>query len=123
MPYKDNKKQKAYQVKWEAKNKDRRNKARAKVKTSQRERNITHIKNHYRANPCVDCGYSNILALQFDHVRGIKFKNISELVHGGYAVATIESEIAKCVVRCANCHQIKTQHVHKMKARIKRGEK
>lgn len=60
---------------------------------------------------CMDCGYDNSLALQFDHVNPKKkSKNVSTLVKEGYALEKIKAEIGKCVIRCANCHQIKTAH-------------
>ncbi|WP_027479003.1 hypothetical protein [Gryllotalpicola ginsengisoli] len=57
---------------------------------------------------CVDCGFSDIRALQFDHVRGTKVMAISTMIRRGASLRTIESEIAKCEVRCANCHMIET---------------
>lgn len=54
---------------------------------------------------CVDCGYrGHPTALQFDHVRGHKIRAVSEFttLHGALA------EAAKCAVRCAICHSIKT---------------
>ena len=59
-------------------------------------------------HPCVDCGESNPTVLEFDHVRGKKVKAISDFARQGYAISTIQAEISKCVVRCANCHRIKT---------------
>lgn len=59
------------------------------------------------AHPCVDCGQTNILALQFDHVRGKKLGNISYLVLK-HSIRIIKDEIAKCDVVCASCHQIRT---------------
>lgn len=57
---------------------------------------------------CFDCGYNaNAFALDFDHVIGKKSFGL------GYgptrAWKPLLAEIAKCVVRCANCHRIKTQ--------------
>jgi hypothetical protein len=46
--------------------------------------------------------------LEFDHVRGIKVLDVSVMVARGYRWRRIESEIAKCVVRCANCHRRRT---------------
>jgi predicted RNA-binding Zn-ribbon protein involved in translation (DUF1610 family) len=61
------------------------------------------------AHPCVDCGITDIRVLEFDHVRGTKKGNIAMMIQrGGYSWAAIEAEIAKCEVRCVNCHRIKT---------------
>jgi hypothetical protein len=35
---------------------------------------------------------------------------ISEMVAGGYPIATIQKEIDKCDVLCANCHRKKTMN-------------
>ncbi|KKL20663.1 hypothetical protein LCGC14_2453200 [marine sediment metagenome] len=56
---------------------------------------------------CVDCGYDgHTAALDFDHVRGEKIKDVSRMVTGSRE--KLMAEIAKCEVRCANCHRIKT---------------
>ena len=55
---------------------------------------------------CIDCGYrAHPAALDIDHMEG-KTANISSLK----SVAAVQAEIArhKCVVRCANCHRIKS---------------
>lgn len=58
---------------------------------------------------CIDCGYNtNSLALEFDHVRGTKLYAIGTLVANRASKQRILDEIAKCEVRCANCHKIKT---------------
>lgn len=59
-------------------------------------------------HPCVDCGEDDIVVLDFDHVRGIKCHNISSMVRQAWSLKTIENEIAKCEIRCANCHRRKT---------------
>lgn len=69
----------------------------------QRQRIIDYLATH----PCVDCGEPDIVCLEFDHVRGPKRGNIGHML-GDHAWATIETEIAKCEVRCANCHRRKT---------------
>ncbi len=55
-------------------------------------------------NPCVDCPETDPVVLTFDHVRGTKSFDISYAVMSGYGISTIQQEIAKCEVRCANCH-------------------
>lgn len=65
------------------------------------------IKLHYG---CADCGYNKSAhALQFDHVRGDKKGNVSNLIRSDYSWDTIKIEIEKCEVVCANCHAIRTQ--------------
>lgn len=56
-------------------------------------------------NPCVDCGESDPVVLEFDHVRGEKLDSVSILVSQTRSVAIVEEEIKKCEVRCANCHR------------------
>ncbi len=60
------------------------------------------------ADGCVDCGSTDIRVLEFDHVRGAKIATIGSMVRRGRALALIEMEIAKCDVRCRNCHAIVT---------------
>ncbi|MFL5733498.1 MAG: hypothetical protein ACJ78Q_09880 [Chloroflexia bacterium] len=45
------------------------------------------------------------MVLEFDHVSGEKKGNISELALRYGSWETILAEIAKCEVRCANCHR------------------
>lgn len=75
----------------------------ADVRRRNREYVIAYLKQH----PCVDCNEEDIVVLDFDHLSD-KFKNISVLLGSGYSLATIEKEIAKCQVRCANCHRRRT---------------
>jgi len=70
--------------------------------------NISHIHSYLATHPCVDCGQTNILVLEFDHVNGQKSYGIAKFLTWGFNWSTIEAEIAKCEVRCANCHRIKT---------------
>ena len=58
---------------------------------------------------CVDCGERDPLVLDFDHVDAAKKRaDIYSLVRSGYAWQTVAEEIAKCAVRCANCHRRRT---------------
>lgn len=61
----------------------------------------------FKKNPCIDCGESDPVVLDFDHVKGKKKKGISVLYHSS-KWETVLKEIKKCVVRCANCHRRKT---------------
>lgn len=71
------------------------------------EKNIKWVYNYLKTNPCVDCGESDPIVLEFDHKRD-KIKNISQLVGGNYSWENTLKEIEKCEVRCSNCHKRKT---------------
>jgi hypothetical protein len=56
---------------------------------------------------CADCGYRECAeALQFDHVNGEKIAGIGRMT--GSSREDLDRELAKCAVRCANCHAIRT---------------
>lgn len=64
---------------------------------------------YLRDHPCVDCGESNILVLEFDHRdRATKTESIGTMLSRNWSWSTILNEIQKCDVRCANCHRIRT---------------
>ncbi len=80
---------------------------REKVRATQRAR-AERIRRHIDAvklgRGCVDCGFrGHPAALDFDHL-GDKAINVSS----AKSIAQADLEIAKCEVRCANCHRIKT---------------
>jgi len=97
-----------YQRAWHARNRERRV-ARAaanaqRVRQDSRARLLEYLASH----PCVDCGWSDPLGLDFDHVRGTKRAEVTVLASQGCAWRTVVAEIAKCEVRCVNCHQRRT---------------
>lgn len=55
----------------------------------------------------MDCGERDPVVLQSDHLRD-KRENVAYMVRAGFRWETIVEEIAKCEVRCANCHTTKT---------------
>ncbi len=57
---------------------------------------------------CVDCGESDPVVLEFDHVRGEKSYNVSAMGWSVLPWNSLLKEIEKCDVRCANCHRRKT---------------
>lgn len=61
---------------------------------------------YLRAHPCVDCGETDIVVLEFDHLRD-KRAAISQMI-GNQELRTIKAEIEKCDVVCANCHRRRT---------------
>jgi len=71
---------------------------------SKREEARIFAFNYLKEHPCVDCGESDPIVLSFDHVRGTKKMNISQMINQGYGIETLQAEIDKCEVRCMNCH-------------------
>lgn len=69
-----------------------------------KKRNRDFVLDYLTNNPCVDCGESDPIVLEFDHVRGNKKRSISQMVARHAKLETIQEEIQKCDVRCANCH-------------------
>lgn len=60
------------------------------------------------SSPCTDCGgFFHFSAMDFDHVRGEKYRGISELVSLSMRSALME-ELEKCELVCANCHRVRT---------------
>lgn len=83
-----------------------------------RDQNRPLIREYLRAHPCVDCGETDIVVLDFDHRDPlVKAHNVMVLaMHKGWA--RVLAEIAKCDVRCANCHRRRTaEHFGWRKAR------
>lgn len=71
-------------------------------------RNQQFVLDYLKSHPCVDCGESNPVVLEFDHITSDKISAISAMIWRPYSTEKIAEEIAKCVVRCANCHRRKT---------------
>lgn len=75
-------------------------------KKARKERNRKIVSEYLDTHPCVDCGETDQVVLDFDHVRGDKVNNISNMVLSEVAaVESLIAEIAKCEVRCANDHR------------------
>ena len=75
--------------------------------TNGARRNAEFVVATLRHSGCVDCGEADPVVLDFDHV-GEKRGSVPRLAQFGHSLATLEAEIAKCEVRCGNCHRIRT---------------
>ena len=73
-----------------------------------RRRNAEYMRQYLSDKSCVNCGEADLRVLEFDHVRDTKLASIAELSGRGVSWRRIEVEIAKCEIRCANCHRRKT---------------
>lgn len=73
-------------------------------KAQLRKENQQRISEYLIGKSCIDCGESDPVVFEFDHVRGTKHKAISRL-RCNASWDTILVELAKCDIRCANCHR------------------
>ncbi len=74
-----------------------------------RSRNRRFVYELLKSSSCFDCGLDDLLVLEFDHMCE-KEASISGLVAGGYSLERLRAEVAKCAIRCANCHRRQTLH-------------
>lgn len=74
-----------------------------------RQKIRAHLFEFLSTQSCIDCGEADPIVLEFDHIDGKdKFKDVAKLLSGHYSWLTIQREIVKCEIRCANCHRRKT---------------
>ena len=83
-----------------------RRKAMADRSRRLRQSRRAHVTDYLSRHPCVDCGEADPVVLDFDHVRGTKTQSVSDMAAwGGSSLERLKTEIAKCEIRCANCHR------------------
>ena len=76
--------------------------------TIDRKRNREYVAEYLSTHPCLDCGESDPVVLEFDHRDLARKRNdVGRLIHTS-ALNTLKAEIEKCDVRCGNCHRIRT---------------
>ena len=61
--------------------KDRRRKRKRELRKELREENQRNLYEYLKLQSCVDCGETDPLVLEFDHVRGKKKYNIAQMAH------------------------------------------
>ncbi len=61
---------------------------------------------HFASNPCRDCGETDPVVLDLDHLRDKSFNIGDQLAYRSWE--SILEEMAKCEVVCANCHRRRT---------------
>jgi hypothetical protein len=108
MAYKDAKDQAAAAKRHYEANKQKVKDRSKKRNREQRKKNKEYIAFVKSMLSCVDCGENNPVLLDFDHVRGEKRSNVSDMGNQSYSIQTIQKEIDKCEPRCANCHRAVT---------------
>ncbi|MGN6663354.1 MAG: hypothetical protein ACTHK6_03965 [Solirubrobacterales bacterium] len=87
-------------------NKQRYIDATARRKKAQLEGRVVFLVDHFRNHPCIDCGETDPVLLEFDHLRDKKFTIATGIRNRNRN--DVLDEIAKCDVVCANCHRRRT---------------
>lgn len=99
--------QRAYNRNWYHKHaqglKHRKKKANAKNYQARKLQVFAYL----NGKSCIDCGETDPVVLEFDHRDG-ESKEFDVANAGSYSKARVAAELAKCDVRCANCHRRKT---------------
>ena len=76
-------------------------------RSKSQERNVRFALGVLAESGCVDCGETDVCVLDFDHV-GVKDRSVMELARREVGLQRLRVEIARCVVRCVNCHRRRT---------------
>lgn len=63
---------------------------------------------YLRTHGCADCGETDPVILELDHVRGVKTACVTKMISSGYRWESVMKEIEKCEVVCVNCHRRRT---------------
>lgn len=79
---------------------------RARVEHRKTNRDIAY--EYLVTHPCVDCGEADPVVLDFDHIDPTTKLFCVGTMLSREATPAIVREMAKCVVRCANCHRMRT---------------
>lgn len=113
MPYADREKKRQYDHDYIKRRKRRTDRAyvdatrRANVRRRAKMR--AFLRAYKEEKGCADCGTKDFRVLDFDHRdRSEKSFNLAIAAAGQVSQAAMRAEVAKCDVRCANCHRIKT---------------
>ena len=75
---------------------------------AQRHEYWSWVMNYLTTHPCVDCGETDPVVLQFDHRDGTTKVGTVGLMLNRASWDDLLREIGKCDVRCANCHRVRT---------------
>ena len=70
------------------------------------EARVRYLVDFFGENPCADCGETDPVVLEFDHI-GAKTFNVGKGLHDRNWQSVLD-EIEKCEVVCANCHRRRT---------------
>jgi hypothetical protein len=78
----------------------------ARRKRARAEQRMRFLIEYFRSRPCADCGETDPLVLEFDHLKDKRFDIGAGLPDRNWDALLREME--KCEVVCANCHRRRT---------------
>ena len=102
---------KAYNADYYGRTKERFSSVRAESRQRVLDERRDQLAAYLWEHPCVDCGETDIIVLQFDHQRDKAF-SVAEMVMHRYRWERILAEIEKCEVVCANDHARRTARTY-----------
>ena len=80
-----------------------KSKLKRKHKHNRRVKNRQYIWDYLKTHPCVICGESDPVVLEFNHIDpSTKIDTIAQLMK--HTFTPLLNEIEKCEVMCSNCH-------------------
>jgi hypothetical protein len=71
-------------------------------------RNLIYLRGLLTIGKCCDCGEDDLMVLEFDHLRD-KHRGVTVLARNDCSVERLRREVAKCEIRCGNCHRRRTR--------------
>lgn len=103
MPYKDIEKKRECQRRWYS-NPENQAKHLANMRLRQKKA-VLYVRRIKEQTPC-SCGESHVACLDFHHRDPSQKKgNVMILAASGASIRSLDAEIDKCDVLCANCHR------------------
>jgi hypothetical protein len=85
------------------------NKLKEPIESARKKALQDYVFSYLQAHPCVDCGETNPVLLEFDHMDPSKKRyGICYIVCSKLSMKHLIEEVSLCEVRCANCHRFKS---------------
>lgn len=90
-------------VSYKSNSKGRKEKVRKNASSRAKELRL-YIENYRKSCSCKKCGDVRYYVLDFHHLTDKKY-NICAMASKGVSQETLDTELKKCIVLCANCHR------------------
>lgn len=112
MAYKNKEDEVAYRRRYYLRNKEIMNNRANESRDSRRAKIYKIINKRKSETPCADCKqFYHYTQMDFDHLESSeKVSSIANMIGQTRSLESIETEIAKCELVCANCHRLRHYH-------------